>query len=66
MVSEMQDRLLRIAQVESATGLKKSAIYKLASEGRFPKALKITARASAWPESLVQSWIRERIAGRAA
>ncbi|HVC37764.1 MAG TPA: AlpA family transcriptional regulator [Gammaproteobacteria bacterium] len=64
---ETQDKLLRIAQVEAATGLKKSALYRLASEGRFPKPLKITgARASAWPESQVQAWIRERIAGTAA
>ena len=65
-IQERQERLLRITQVEAATGLRKSAIYKLAAEGRFPKALKLTARASAWSSSRVQEWIAERIAGRAA
>ena len=60
------DRLLRLADVEAATGCKKSTIYKLMKEGRFPKCVYITSRMVAWPESAVQTWLQARIEGSAA
>lgn len=55
------ERLIRLPQVESLTGLKRAHIYGLARRGRFPKPLKVGARASAWRESLVKQWVAERI-----
>lgn len=58
-----RERLLRIADVEAATGCKKSTIYKLMREGRFPARVRITARYAVWPESAVMAWVHARIAG---
>lgn len=56
------ERLLRLAGVEHLSGLKKSSIYKLMKEGKFPVCVRVTARVSAWPESKVLAWVHERIA----
>jgi prophage regulatory protein len=55
------DRLLRLPDVEALTGLRKSALYQAMKDGRFPPCVKLSARASAWPESEVQAWIASRI-----
>jgi prophage regulatory protein len=55
------ERLLRLPAVEGLTGLKRAHLYSLARKGRFPRPLKIGARASAWQASEVQAWIAERI-----
>lgn len=56
-----RDRLLRLPEVETATGLKKSSIYSLMRAGEFPRAVKLTARCVAWPESQVLGFIQARI-----
>jgi len=53
--------LIRLPEVKARTGLSRSCIYEAMSDGRFPRPVKITARASAWVESEVQKWIEERI-----
>ena len=58
-----RDRLLRLPDVEATTGCKKSTIYKLMKEGKFPSCVRITARMAAWPESAVLQWVQARIAG---
>ena len=58
-----RDRLLRLPDVEAATGCKKSTIYKLMKEGKFPPCVRITSRMAAWPESAVLAWVQARIAG---
>ena len=54
-------RLLRLPEVERLIGLKKSTLYALIERGDFPQQIKISARASAWSEDAIQSWIAERI-----
>ena len=44
-----------------ATGLKRSMIYQLESEQRFPHRIKIGMRAVGWIESEVQAWLAQRI-----
>ena len=55
--------LLRRPQVEAMTGLKKSSIYALMHQGRFPARVHITRRAVGWPLAAVQQWIEERVQG---
>ena len=57
----MTEVFLRIHDVESRTGLRKSHLYALASQGNFPAPLKISGRASAWIESEVLEWVVKRI-----
>lgn len=58
----MSKRLLRLPQVEAATGLKKSEIYKRIKASAFPEPIKLGLRASAWVESEVEAWIAATIA----
>lgn len=53
-------RLLRLRDVQRATGLSRSSLYRLASEGRFPSAVKLTPHATAWHESEILAWIESR------
>jgi prophage regulatory protein len=56
----MIDRLMRLAEVQAATGLGRSMIYKLISEGSFPGSIKLTSRAVAWREAAIRAWIENR------
>lgn len=56
-----RDRLLRLPDVEAATGCKKSTIYQLMKQGKFPSGVAITGRMVAWPESAVLQWVQDRI-----
>jgi prophage regulatory protein len=55
------ERLIRLPQVESLTGLKRASIYSAAQKGLFPRPIKISTRASAWRESEVAGWIAARL-----
>jgi prophage regulatory protein len=57
-----RETLLRLEQVEAATGLKKSTIYGLMKAGKFVRPVRITARCTAWPASQVEAWVQARIA----
>lgn len=56
-----RDRLIRLPDVEGATGCKKSTIYELMKAGRFPKPVRLSARHVAWQESAVLQWVQDRI-----
>lgn len=53
--------LLRRMQVESAKGLRRSAVYALINQGCFPPPVKISARAVAWRSDEINTWIKNRI-----
>ncbi len=56
------ESLLRTPDVERRTGLKKSKLYQLMAAGEFPKPIRLTEKAVAWPESEVTHWIHAKIA----
>jgi prophage regulatory protein len=53
--------IIRLPVVINRTGLKRSTIYALIAEGRFPKQIKLGTKASGWLESEVDQWIESRI-----
>lgn len=55
------ERLIRLQEVEKRTGFKRAWIYEQGRVGRFPRPIKIGARASAWVQSDVDEWIAARI-----
>ena len=59
------ERLLRLPDVEARTGLKKSALYAGMKVGTFPAGIKLSARAIAWAESDIATWIASKIRGAA-
>lgn len=59
-------RVIRLQEVEAKTGLRKSAIYQRATDGTFPKPIRMGGKASGWIESEIDAWITQRIAARDA
>lgn len=60
-------RLLRRPAVEALIGVKRSALYRMMSENRFPHPIPLADGKNppvAWIESEVRSWIEHRIAKR--
>ncbi len=58
----MVQRFMRLPEVCRTLGLPKSTLYKLMSEGDFPRPVKLTSRVSAWLEEEIDGWKQERIA----
>jgi prophage regulatory protein len=56
------DRLLRRSDVEDLVALRRSAIYALMSENKFPRPLKVAGRAVRWRQSDIAQWISEQVA----
>lgn len=61
--NHLPDRLLRLPDVVRCTGLSRSSIYALQGEGKFPKSVKLSLRAVAWPQQQIQKWIEGRESG---
>jgi prophage regulatory protein len=62
MTEQFRETLLRRKIVEARTGVSRSVIYALMSEGRFPKPVPLVGRTVAWTSSSIDKWIAERIA----
>lgn len=58
------NRLVRLPEVMSVTGLGRSSIYELEAKGKFPKRIALTPRASAWSWNEVLEWVDARIRDR--
>ncbi|HPD91066.1 MAG: AlpA family transcriptional regulator [Rhodobacter sp.] len=56
----MVERHFRLPAVKELTGLSRSTIYSLMSENKFPRPIKITGKAVAWPESVLEQWLKSR------
>lgn len=56
----IKERILRLPEVIKITGLKRSSIYRLIGEGRFPQSVSLGARAVGWLESEIENWILEK------
>lgn len=54
-------KLLRLSEVKARTGLSKSTIYQYITEEKFPRQVKIGARACAWTDRDIDQWIHDRI-----
>jgi len=52
--------LVGMKRVRELTSLGKSTIYRLISENKFPRPVKITERRVAWRESDLAAWLEDR------
>jgi prophage regulatory protein len=52
--------LLRLRAVMHVTGLSRSTLYRLISDGQFPRPVRLGARAVAWRRSDVDAWSEAR------
>ena len=56
----MVEKHLRRPAVLALTGLSTTTIYDLMAKGKFPRPVKLTGRAVAWPESKISDWLASR------
>ncbi|MDG6079891.1 AlpA family phage regulatory protein [Erythrobacter litoralis] len=50
-------RLLRLPEVMSKVGLRRTAIYDRMKRGRFPKSRSLGPRCTVWLEAEIDEWI---------
>lgn len=53
--------ILRLKQVESITGLKRSTIYERIASQSFPSQITLGGRTVGWLETEILSWIENQI-----
>lgn len=58
----LKESLIRLPEVMRRTGFSKPYLYKLISDDKFPKQVKIGTRSIAFVESEVDEWIANKIA----
>ena len=59
----MTQKLLRLRDVQTITGLSRTSLYRLIQLKDFPPPIQLTgARAVAWLQSDIDGWIEARIA----
>lgn len=56
--------LLRLPAAASAAGMGQSTVWLRIKNGLFPRPVKLSARAVAWPADEVQAVINARVAGK--
>ena len=56
----MTDQILRLPRVLEKTGMGRTWVYAAVKAGRFPKSLKLGARAVGWRSSDIENWIASR------
>lgn len=56
----IEDRFMRRAEVEAATRLSRSSIYRLMSEGDFVRPYRVGKSAVRWRHSEVMAWLDGR------
>jgi prophage regulatory protein len=61
----MARKILRLPTVSDRTGLSFSSIYKQIRLGKFPRGIKLTARAKGWDDEAVQGWIDAKLGDKA-
>lgn len=54
------EKLYRLNEIESLTGLRKSSIYAGMKAGTFPHCIRLSVRAVAWRESDIATWQAQR------
>lgn len=50
----------RLPQVSGATGLSRSTVLRLESEGKFPSRVRLSKRSVGWRSADVMAWIESR------
>jgi prophage regulatory protein len=50
-------KIVRIDQVAERTCLPKPSIYRLMADGKFPKSIKLSSRATGWLSTDIDDWI---------
>jgi len=60
----MSNKILKLPETMSLSGLTRSSMYVMAREGNFPQQVKLNKRSVGWLEHEVQDWVDKRVAER--
>jgi prophage regulatory protein len=52
---------MRLKEVIEKTGLSRSTIYNLISQGKFPKQIELGARSVGWVDTEIEEWLFAKI-----
>ena len=63
---EPTKKFIRLPEVISRTGYKRTSIYEKIAEGTFPAPIKLGPRAVAWVSEEIEEWMDARVAERDA
>ena len=58
------DRILRLPEVKSRTGLSRSSIYLAMKAQTFPASIKLGVRSVGWSLRAIEAWLSSRIDAR--
>ncbi|MCD5987168.1 AlpA family transcriptional regulator [Pseudomonas sp. CDFA 553] len=58
---KVERHIMRREEVERKTGFKRSHIYNLMKEGKFPQAKRIGQRAVGWDSLEIEQWVVEQL-----
>ena len=56
-----EHQFIRLNEVKGITSLSKTSIYRLISEGTFPKQIQIGKRSVVWVRSDINNWINQKL-----
>lgn len=59
---QINERIVRLPEAMSRTGLSRSTIYLHIANGTFPKQISLGPRSIGWLESDINAWIAQRVA----
>lgn len=57
----ISERLVRLPEVETIVGFKKSTIWAKVKEGTFPKPIKLADRITVWKLTDLDKWVKKEI-----
>ena len=60
------DYIMRLPEVVRKIGVARSTLYKMVSDGNFPRPIHLSARSVGWIASEVTDWLHQKIAQRSA
>jgi len=56
----MNDRILRITDLEDLLGVSRSSLYAWMKTGTFPRPFNLGPRAVGWKASDIEAWVEKR------
>ena len=56
----MPRKVLKLPAVIERTALSRSSIYAMMDRGEFPRPIRLTRKAVAWPEESIEDWLDSR------
>ena len=62
----MSNKIIRLPEVKTKTGLSRSTIYLCMAKGTFPQTISLAERAVGWLDADIEQWLRDRIAASQA